>query len=132
MHIVLTLSLLTLNMHFPTGLSPEGRYPTDKYLLKVNNKNTSLVPECVQNQQKKLKNDHGYDGSLMMNFEQIQQIRLAFFMLILKIHLSIGHSYFPTYYRARNYLLHLSSDSKPDVISKLMVCPPFSLLSSMI
>ena len=30
-------------MHFPTGLSPEGRYPTDKYLLKVNNKNTSLV-----------------------------------------------------------------------------------------
>ena len=120
MHVVLTLSLLTLNMHFPTGLSPEGRYPTDKYLLKVNN------------QQKKLKNDHGYDGSLMMNFEQIQQIRLAFFMLILKIHLSIGHSYFPTYYRARNYLLHLSSDSKPDVISKLMVCPPFSLLSSMI
>ena len=43
MHVVLTLSLSTLNMHFPTGLSPERRYPTDKYLLKVNNKNTSLV-----------------------------------------------------------------------------------------
>lgn len=71
MHVVLTLSLLTLNMYFLTGLSPEGRYPTDKYLLEVNNKNTSLVSSCW------------FSSSVHVDFEYLLVLRSLLFPYLL-------------------------------------------------
>ena len=67
-------------------------HPTDKYLLKIKNKNTILI--CRLWSKSTTKTPERCHALFIFNFEHME-INLIFLLLILNMYLLVGHSLHP-------------------------------------